>query len=191
MSHHTYRGVAQGRAKGRCTLPFVTSSNLVTPTKINNCYLGEYMKKVKIYTDGACSGNPGPGGYAVILKYNEHEKELVGSEEFTTNNKMELTAVIVGLKALKEPCDVELFSDSKYVVDAINEGWLKKWVANAWIKSNRKRVANIDLWEQLLDLIKIHNVKFNKVKGHSGHPENERCDRLAVQASENVTKRKI
>lgn len=149
------------------------------------------MKKVKIYTDGACSGNPGPGGYAVILKYNEHEKELVGSEEFTTNNKMELTAVIVGLKALKEPCDVELFSDSKYVVDAINEGWLKKWVANAWIKSNRKRVANIDLWEQLLDLIKIHNVKFNKVKGHSGHPENERCDRLAVQASENVTKRKI
>lgn len=137
-------------------------------------------KEVEIYTDGACSGNPGPGGYGVILKYKGQAKELSGGESQTTNNRMELMGVITGLNALKEPCVVMLYSDSKYIIDAINKGWAKKWHANNWIKSDKKKALNIDLWEQLLDLLDKHEVTFNWVKGHAGHTENERCDTLAV-----------
>lgn len=141
------------------------------------------MKKIEIYTDGACSGNPGPGGYGVILKYNEHIKELSGGEPDTTNNRMELTAVITGLETLKEPCRVDLYSDSKYIIDAVTKGWAEKWQANNWIKSDKKQALNSDLWEKLLALLKVHKVTFIWVKGHAGHPENERCDELAVQQS--------
>lgn len=137
-------------------------------------------KEVEIYTDGACSGNPGPGGYGVILKYKGQVKELSGGEPQTTNNRMELMGVITGLNALKEPCVVMLYSDSKYIIDAINKGWAKKWRANNWIKSDKKKALNIDLWEQLLVLLDKHEVTFNWVKGHAGHTENERCDELAV-----------
>ncbi len=137
-------------------------------------------KEVEIYTDGACSGNPGPGGYGVILKYKGQAKELSGGEPQTTNNRMELMGVITGLNALKESCVVMLYSDSKYIIDAINKGWAKKWRANNWIKSDKKKALNIDLWEQLLDLLDKHEVTFNWVKGHAGHTENERCDTLAV-----------
>lgn len=141
------------------------------------------MKKIEIFTDGACSGNPGPGGYGVILKYKDNVKELWGGEPDTTNNRMELTAVITGLKALKEPCEVNLYSDSKYIIDAVTKGWAVKWKENNWIKSDKKKALNSDLWEQLLELLKIHKVNFFWVKGHSGHAENERCDQLAVKGS--------
>ena len=137
-------------------------------------------KRVEIFTDGACSGNPGPGGYGAILKYGEHIKELSGGEEQTTNNRMELTAVITALEALKEPCLVILTTDSKYVVDGIEKGWAKSWRENGWKKKDKKPALNPDLWGKLLDLLEIHEVKFNWVKGHAGHPENERCDELAV-----------
>lgn len=141
------------------------------------------MKKIEIFTDGACSGNPGPGGYGVILKYKDNVKELWGGEPDTTNNRMELTAVITGLKALKEPCEVDLYSDSKYIIDAVTKGWAVKWKQNNWIKSDKKKALNSDLWEQLLELLKIHKVNFFWVKGHAGHAENERCDQLAVKGS--------
>lgn len=141
------------------------------------------MKKIEIFTDGACSGNPGPGGYGVILKYKDNAKELWGGEPDTTNNRMELTAVITGLKALKEPCEVDLYSDSKYIIDAVTKGWAVKWKENNWIKSDKKKALNSDLWEQLLELLKIHKVNFFWVKGHAGHAENERCDQLAVKGS--------
>ena len=137
-------------------------------------------KRVEIFTDGACSGNPGPGGYGAILKYGEHIKELSGGEEQTTNNRMELTAVIVALEALKEPCSVLLTTDSKYVVDGIEKGWAKSWRENGWKKKDKKPALNPDLWGRLLDILEVHEVKFNWVKGHAGHPENERCDELAV-----------
>ena len=137
-------------------------------------------KRVEIFTDGACSGNPGPGGYGAILKYGEHIKELSGGEEQTTNNRMELTAVITALEALKEPCLVILTTDSKYVVDGIEQGWAKSWRENGWKKKDKKPALNPDLWGRLLDLLEVHEVKFNWVKGHAGHPENERCDELAV-----------
>lgn len=140
------------------------------------------MKKIELYTDGACSGNPGPGGYGVVLKYKEHIREISGGEPDTTNNRMELMAVITGLEALNQPCEVELYSDSKYVVDAITKGWAKGWKANNWIKSDKKPALNADLWDRLLALLEIHKVNLNWVKGHAGHPENERCDQLAVQA---------
>lgn len=136
---------------------------------------------VEIFTDGACSGNPGPGGYGVILRLGSHVKELSGGEAQTTNNRMELLGVITGLSALKFPCEVILTTDSKYVVDSITKGWAKKWRANGWIKSDKKKALNTDLWERLLDLLEIHDVEFRWVKGHAGHPENERCDELAVQ----------
>ena len=136
--------------------------------------------KVEIFTDGACSGNPGPGGYGAILRVGEHVKEISGGEANTTNNRMELMGVISALSALKYPCDVVLTTDSKYVVDSVTKGWAKKWRANNWIKSDKKPALNSDLWEKLLDLLEVHNVKFVWVKGHAGHPENERCDRLAV-----------
>ena len=136
--------------------------------------------KVEIFTDGACSGNPGPGGYGVILKSGDLYKELSGGEAHTTNNRMELMGVITGLKALKFPCEVILTTDSKYVVDSVTKGWAKKWKANNWIKSDKKKALNVDLWEELLFLLEKHNVTFNWVKGHAGHQENERCDELAV-----------
>ncbi len=136
--------------------------------------------KVYIYTDGACSGNPGPGGWGAILVSGAHEKELSGGEIDTTNNRMEITAVIKGLEALKRPCDVVLTTDSKYVVDAITQGWAKRWKANNWMRNKKDKAQNPDLWETLLKLLEIHNVEFVWVKGHAGHKYNERCDRLAV-----------
>ena len=138
------------------------------------------MDFVEIFTDGACSGNPGPGGYGAILRFGEHEKELSGGEEHTTNNRMELMAVITALEDLKRPCRVCITTDSKYVVDGIEKGWAKSWRAKGWIKSDKKPAINPDLWGRLLDLIDRHEVEFRWVKGHAGHPENERCDELAV-----------
>lgn len=138
------------------------------------------MKNVEIYTDGACSGNPGPGGWGAVLIYNGVEKQLSGSEKETTNNRMELSAVITALKALKEPCNVTLTTDSKYVCDAINKGWLTSWQKNNWKKADKKPVLNIDLWQELLPLLDKHRVEFIWVKGHNGHKYNEICDKLAV-----------
>lgn len=138
------------------------------------------MKNVEIFTDGACSGNPGPGGWGAILRYNGHEKELSGGERNTTNNRMELTAVIEALNCLKEPCKVTLTTDSKYVSDGIGKGWAVSWQKNGWRKADKKPALNPDLWEKLLKLLMVHNVTINWVKGHAGHPENERCDQLAV-----------
>lgn len=137
-------------------------------------------KKIEAFTDGACSGNPGPGGWGAILRYGKHEKELFGGEKETTNNRMELTAAIEALKAIKEPCDVRLVTDSKYLSDGIGKGWAQSWQQNGWRKADKKPALNVDLWEQLLELLKIHNVTIDWVKGHAGHPENERCDALAV-----------
>ncbi len=142
------------------------------------------MKKIEMFTDGACSGNPGPGGWGAILKFNGIEKELSGGESETTNNRMEMIAVISGLKALKEPCDVELFTDSKYVCDSVNKGWVYSWKKNNWKKADKKPALNVDLWEEMLQLLTVHKVTFNWIKGHNGHPENERCDRLAVMESQ-------
>lgn len=144
------------------------------------------MKYVELFTDGACSGNPGPGGWGVVLRYNGHEKELSGGERDTTNNRMELTAAIMGLSALKEPCEVRLVTDSKYVADGITKGWAESWRKNNWRKADKKPALNPDLWEKLLDLIKEHNVTIEWVKGHAGHPENERCDQLAVAFYKNL-----
>ena len=146
------------------------------------------MKKVEIFTDGACSGNPGPGGWGALLRYNGHEKELWGGEVNTTNNRMEMTAVIEALKALKEPCDVTLTSDSQYVCNAITKGWAKKWQKNNWIKSDKSKAKNTELWEELLALIDKHHIKIIWVKGHAGHPENERCDALARKGAEHAAK---
>lgn len=138
------------------------------------------LKYVEIFTDGACSGNPGPGGWGAILRYGDKEKELSGGEKETTNNRMELTAVIEALSALKEPCKVRLVTDSKYVADGITKGWAESWRKNNWRKANKKPALNPDLWEKLLNLIETHEVTIDWVKGHAGHPENERCDQLAV-----------
>lgn len=138
------------------------------------------MKKINIYTDGACSGNPGKGGWGAVLVYNGVEKEISGAEMHTTNNRMELTAVIKALQLLKEPCEVELTTDSKYVCDAINKGWVYGWKKKGWIKSDKKPALNVDLWEELLKQLNIHKVTFIWVKGHNGHPYNEKCDKLAV-----------
>ena len=137
------------------------------------------MKDVVIYTDGACSNNPGPVGYGTVVIYKGHRKELSGGEKNTTNNRMELTAVIMGLKVLKEPCNVELWSDSKYVVDAIEKSWLDKWKRNNWMRNAKSKILNPDLWKELDKLLSVHNVKFRWVKGHNGNRENERCDQLA------------
>ena len=137
------------------------------------------MKKVTIYTDGACSGNPGPGGWGAILSYNGHMKEISGGEEETTNNRMELLAAISALEALKEPCDVTLYSDSKYLVDSISKGWVLSW-EKAGFQKKGKAVPNTDLWKRLLTLIRMHSVSFIWVKGHSANEFNNRCDELAV-----------
>lgn len=142
------------------------------------------QKRVDIYTDGACSGNPGPGGFGVILKYNDTIKELSKGYKNTTNNRMELLAVITGLEALKFPCEVTLYSDSKYVVDAITKGWVYSWETKGWRKADNKPALNVDLWQRLLPLLEIHKVDFVWVKGHAGHEYNERCDALAVLASQ-------
>ena len=144
------------------------------------------MKHVEIYTDGACSGNPGAGGWGAVLRYGTAEKELSGGEKATTNNRMELTAVIEALSALKEPCSVTLTTDSKYVVDSVTKGWVYGWKKNGWVKSDKKPALNADLWEKLLPLLARHEVKFVWVKGHAGHPENERCDRMAVEAIQRI-----
>ncbi len=136
------------------------------------------IKIVELYTDGACSGNPGPGGWGVVLRYNGHEKELNGGEEETTNNRMELMAAIKGLEALKHKCRVELYTDSKYVMDGITK-WIDGWKKNGWKTANKKPVKNQDLWQLLDKQIEKHDVNFHWVKGHSGHPENERADELA------------
>ena len=138
------------------------------------------MKKVQIYTDGACKGNPGHGGWATILVYGVHERVLSGGERETTNNRMELIAAIEGLRALLEPCEVELFSDSRYLVDAVNQGWLKSWRAAGW-KRGKEELKNPDLWQAFDELLAKHNVTMNWVKGHDGHAYNERCDRIATE----------
>lgn len=145
------------------------------------------MKQVDIYTDGACRGNPGPGGFGAILVFAGIEKEFSGGEAQTTNNRMELLAAITALGALKEPCAVTLYSDSKYLVDAINQNWVYGWRKKGWKKSDGKPALNIDLWERLLTLLEMHSVRFIWVKGHNGHPYNERCDRLAVKEAEKYT----
>ena len=146
------------------------------------------MKFVEIFTDGACSGNPGPGGWGAILRYTGKEKELSGGESHTTNNRMELTACIEALKALKEPCEVTLTTDSQYVANGVNKGWAESWKNNGWRKADKKPAVNPDLWEQLLDRLSIHKVNIVWIKGHAGHPENERCDRLAVAEAEKFSK---
>ena len=138
------------------------------------------MKTVNLYTDGACSGNPGPGGWGAILEYNGTEKVLSGGEDRTTNNRMELTAVIRGLEVLNQPCQVELYSDSKYVVDGLTKGWARSWQARGWVKSDKKPALNPDLWERLLELTQTHSVNCHWVKGHAQNPMNNRCDQLAV-----------
>lgn len=146
--------------------------------------------KVKLFTDGAARGNPeGPGGYGAILQYMDsngtlHEKEMSAGYKQTTNNRMELLGVITGLEALKKPCEVEVISDSKYVTDAFNQNWVDNWVQKGWRTSTNKPVKNIDLWKRLIVLVKQHDVTFTWVKGHDGHPENERCDRLATSAAD-------
>ena len=141
------------------------------------------MKTITIYTDGACSGNPGPGGWGAILEWQGHQKELSGGEAQTTNNRMELTAVLTALRLLKEPCTVELYSDSKYVVDAIDKGWLYGWQKKGWIKADKKPVLNVDLWQQLLPELARHDVHLHWVKGHAENEKNNRCDQLAVAES--------
>ena len=146
------------------------------------------MKKVTIYTDGACSGNPGPGGWGAVLQYNGREKELSGGEAQTTNNRMELSGVIAALEALKEPCAVDLYSDSKYVVDALTKGWAISWRKKGWIKSDKKPALNPDLWEKLLKLTEKHTVACHWVKGHADNKYNNRCDELAVMERDRHSK---
>ena len=141
------------------------------------------MKTITIYTDGACSGNPGPGGWGAILRYRDTEKELSGGAAETTNNRMELTAVIEALRLLREPCIVELYSDSKYVIDALSKGWARGWKARGWVKSDKKPALNPDLWEQLLALTEVHQVHCHWVKGHAENEHNNRCDQMAVAES--------
>ena len=147
------------------------------------------MKHVDIYTDGACSGNPGPGGWGAVLVYGERERELSGGEAHTTNNRMELTGVISALRALKEPCIVELYSDSKYVIDALSKGWAVSWRRNSWKKADKKPALNPDLWAELLELCDTHEVRCHWVKGHAENEFNNRCDELAVAASQAMSAR--
>ena len=145
------------------------------------------MKAITVYTDGACSGNPGPGGWGAVLRYKDKEKEMSGGEPSTTNNRMELTAVIKALEALKEPCEVELWSDSKYVTDALSKGWAVSWRKNGWGKSDKKPALNSDLWARLLELTEIHTVHCHWVKGHADNAYNNRCDAMAVAKRDQYT----
>ena len=142
------------------------------------------MKTVTVYTDGACSGNPGPGGWGAVLRYGAHEKELSGGAAETTNNRMELTAVIEALRVLKEPCEVELYSDSKYVIEALEKRWVYGWRQRGWRKADKKPALNVDLWEQLLALVETHTVHYHWVKGHAENEYNNRCDAMAVAESQ-------
>ena len=144
------------------------------------------LKHVDIYTDGSCRGNPGVGGWGAVLVYRGHEKELCGGEKMTTNNRMELTAVIAALEALREPCEVTLTSDSKYVIDALERGWAESWRSRGWKKADNSPALNADLWERLLGLMSRHQVRLVWVKGHAGHPYNERCDRLATAYADSL-----
>ncbi len=146
------------------------------------------MKEVFIYSDGACSGNPGPGGWGAILRYGDHCKEISGGEAATTNNRMELTAVLQAMSLLKEPCRVHLVSDSKYVLDALQKGWVWGWQKRGWVKSDKKPALNVDLWQQLLPLVEKHEMVYQWIRGHNGHPENERCDAMAVAESRRFLK---
>lgn len=146
------------------------------------------MKKIELYTDGACRGNPGNGGWGAILVYQGKEKELSGGEEITTNNRMELMAAISGMEALKEPCQITLTSDSKYLTDAINKGWIESWKKNGWRKADKSAVLNVELWQRIDELIHIHKVEFIWVRGHAGHPYNERCDALATAYADSFKK---
>ena len=141
------------------------------------------MKHIQIFPDGACSGNTGPGGWGAILRYKAHEKELSGGEAETTNNRMELMALIAALEQLKEPCEIDLCSDSQYVINGLQKGWAKGWRARGWKKADKSPALNSDLWARLLDLSEAHTIHYNWIKGHAGHPENERCDQLAVAQS--------
>jgi ribonuclease HI len=140
-------------------------------------------KQVTIYTDGACQGNPGPGGFGAVLIYGSHRKELAGGYRLTTNNRMEIMAVIAALRALKTRCRVDLYSDSQYVVNAMTKGWVTRWKAKNWMRTREDKAKNPDLWEEVLQLCRRHEVKFHWIKGHDGHDENERCDQLAVEAA--------
>ncbi len=142
-------------------------------------------KEVKIFTDGACSGNPGPGGWGCILQYGNIKKEISGGQAKTTNQRMEMQAALEGLSALKEPCRVDIFSDSAYLINGFLKGWLKKWEVNGWLNSKKEPVENQDLWQGLLEMSRKHEINWHKIKGHSGHPENERCDELAKEAIKN------
>jgi ribonuclease HI len=142
----------------------------------------EALKKVDIFTDGACKGNPGPGGWGAILRMGRHEKEMSGSEADTTNNRMEMTAVIRGLRALIEPCDVTVHTDSRYVIDGITK-WVHGWKRNGWVNASKQPVRNADLWHELIEVAQRHTIDWQWVKGHDGHPENERADRLASDAA--------
>ncbi len=143
------------------------------------------MKKVTLYTDGACSGNPGTGGWGAVLMYNGYEKQISGAEESTTNNRMEIFAVICGLECLKEPCEVTVYSDSAYTVNAFAEGWIYSWARDGWKKADGKQVLNCDLWQRLWNLTQIHRVEFIKVKGHADNEYNNLCDKLATTAIKN------
>ena len=145
--------------------------------------LNKPLKEVTIYTDGACSGNPGPGGYGVVLLYRGHRKEFSAGFRDTTNNRMEILAAIIGLESLKEKCKVTLYTDSQYVVNSIEKGWAKKWRANGWMRNKKEPALNADLWTRLLKLCEVHDVQFVWVRWHAGNPENERCDQLAVDAA--------
>ena len=140
-------------------------------------------EQVTIYTDGACLGNPGPGGYGAVLLYGSQRKELSGGFKLTTNNRMEITAALAALEALRKPCRVILFSDSQYLVNAMSKGWAQRWQANGWKRNKREDAVNPDLWERMLEVCRRHGVEFRWVRGHSGMKENERCDRLAVAAA--------
>jgi ribonuclease HI len=146
------------------------------------------LKNVDIFSDGSCSGNPGPGGWASILRYKGHEKEVSGGNAETTNNRMELTAVIEALRLLREKCSVTIYTDSQYVANGIEKGWAEGWKKNGWIKSDKKPAQNADLWDSLLTELSKHNYKIVWIKGHAGHPENERCDKLAVHQSKKYSK---
>jgi ribonuclease HI len=145
------------------------------------------MKKVTVYTDGACSGNPGPGGWGAIIFYKEHRHELSGGEKQTTNNRMELTAVIEALRRMNQPCEIEVYSDSAYLVNCFKERWHERWQANGWLNAKKQPVENQDLWQQLLALMKEHKVVYHKVKGHSDNEWNNRCDELARAAATAVS----
>jgi len=142
------------------------------------------MKKIFVYTDGACSGNPGPGGYGAILRYNGTEKELSGGFRDTTNNRMEIMGAIVALEALREPCEVTIVTDSQYIVNSIEKRWVFSWETRGWRRGKNEIVQNVDLWKRLLPLLERHRVSFQWIRGHAGHPENERCDELAVTAAQ-------